>query len=164
MRTFSIQETIQSWQAEPAKAKGKPAVKAFSEGVQAAFESGSFTWQADFPPALGGTGAAPSPTALFLSALAGCAVLLIRDTLAPQLGIQVEAVAAVAQVETDSGGLVGLAGTIPDFQNLQLTITIKSSEPEAKVQELYQVWLQRCPIYLGIAKGLAIKTTLEVES
>lgn len=164
MRTFSIQETIQLWQAEPAKAKVKPAVKASSEGTQAVFESGSFSWRADFPPSLGGNGAAPSPTALFLSALAGCAVLLIRDTLASQLGVQLDAVTALAHVENDFRGLLGLDGAAPDFQNLFLTINIKSSEPEAKVQELYQVWLQRCPIYLGITRGLAVKTTLEVEN
>jgi uncharacterized OsmC-like protein len=52
-------------------------------------EHGSFSWRTDLPVPLGGANEAPSPTALLLSALAGCAVVFIRDTLAPQLGVTV---------------------------------------------------------------------------
>jgi hypothetical protein len=50
-------------------------------------EHGSFSWHTDMPVPLCGTNEAPSPTALLLSALAGYAVVFIRDTLAPQLGV-----------------------------------------------------------------------------
>ena len=40
---------------------------------------------------------APRPTALLLGARAGCVVVFIRDTLAPQLGVQVESVEATAR-------------------------------------------------------------------
>ena len=50
-------------------------------------EHGSFSWHTDMPVPLGGTNEALSPTALLLSALAGCAVVFIPDTLAPQLGV-----------------------------------------------------------------------------
>ena len=39
-----------------------------------------------------------------VSALAGCAVVFIRDTPAPQLGITVDAIEATAQCETDARG------------------------------------------------------------
>jgi hypothetical protein len=42
-------------------------------------EHGSFSWHTDMPVPLGGTNEAPSPTALLLSALAGCAVVFMRD-------------------------------------------------------------------------------------
>jgi hypothetical protein len=82
-----IEETVRLWQAEPDKAKGKPTVIARAEGSKAVMEHGSFSWHTDMPVPLGGTNEAPSPTALLLSALAGCAVVFIRDTLAPQLGV-----------------------------------------------------------------------------
>ena len=41
-------------------------------------EHGSFSWRTDMPVSLGETNEAPSPTALLLSALAGCAVVFIR--------------------------------------------------------------------------------------
>ena len=163
MTATRIHETEQLWRAERDKAKGKRAVTARADDTQAVLELGSFSWRADLPPPLGGTNAAPSPTALLLSALAGCAVVFMRDTLAPQLGVQIGEVQAVAQCETDSRGLLGIDGVAPDLQNLQLTIRIQSSDSEEKVQQLYQVWLERCPIYLALVKPLQIQTTLEIQ-
>jgi hypothetical protein len=71
MNRERIEETVRLWQAQPDKAKGKPTVIARAEGSKAVMEHGS-----------GGANDAPSPTALLLSALAGCAVVFIRDTLA----------------------------------------------------------------------------------
>jgi len=75
MNRERIEETIRLWQAQPNKAKGKPMVIARSEGNKAVMEHGSFSWGTDMPLPLGGTNEAPSPTALLLSALAGCAVV-----------------------------------------------------------------------------------------
>jgi uncharacterized OsmC-like protein len=71
-----------SGKPQPDKAKGKPTVIARAEGSKAVMEHGSFSWHTDMPVPLGGANEAPSPTALLLSALAGCAVVFIRDTLA----------------------------------------------------------------------------------
>jgi uncharacterized OsmC-like protein len=130
MKPETIRETIHLWEKEPDKAKGKPTVKARSEGAQAVIEAGTFKWQADLPPPLGGTNQAPSPTPLLLSALAGCAVVFIRDTLAPQLGVRVDGVEATAQCEADSRGLLGMEGVPPDLQNIQLTIQIQSPDDD----------------------------------
>lgn len=162
MSSATIQEATRLWQADPAKARGKPAVTGRSDGTQALLEAGSFSWRADLPQPLGGSGGAPTPTALLLSALAGCAVVFIRDTLAPQLGVEVEEVRAVAQCEADSRGLLGMEGALPDLQNLQLTIAIRSSAGEAAAQELYRLWLERCPIYLALIKPLPVSVSLEL--
>ena len=87
MNRERIEETVRLWQAQPDKAKGKPTVVARAEGSKAVMEHGSFPGAQTCPRRLGGTNEAPSPTALLLSALAGCAVVFIRDTLAPQLGV-----------------------------------------------------------------------------
>jgi uncharacterized OsmC-like protein len=163
MKPETIQATQRLWQDQPDKAKGRPAVKARAEGSQATLQAGSFTWRADLPEALGGTNQAPSPTALLLSALAGCAVVFIRDTLAPQLGVRVDAVEATAQCEADSRGLLAMGGVAPDLQNIQLSIQIQSPETEDKLQRLYQAWQERCPIYLALIKSLPVRTTLEVK-
>src|SRR5262252_570171 len=110
MTSETIRETMSLWERQPEKAKGKPTVKARSEGARAVIEAGSFSWRADLPPALGGSNEASSPTAQLLGSLAACAVVFVRDTLAPQLGIRVDAVEATAQCETDSRGLLELNG------------------------------------------------------
>src|SRR5687768_7025764 len=94
MRSEIIEATIEAWTKAPEQARGAPVVTARADDSQAVIQAGPFTWRADLPPALGGTNEAPSPTALLLSALAGCAVVFIRDTLGPQLGVRVDAVEA----------------------------------------------------------------------
>ncbi|HYQ79863.1 MAG TPA: OsmC family protein, partial [Anaeromyxobacteraceae bacterium] len=106
MTTETIGQTMRTFREQPEKARGKPQVKARSEGPQAVIEAGPFIFRADLPQALGGTNQAPSPTALLLGALAGCAVSFIRCTLAPELGVRVDGVEATARCETDARGLL----------------------------------------------------------
>jgi uncharacterized OsmC-like protein len=161
MTPETIRETMSLWAQEPGKAKSKPTVTARSDGSQAAVEAGPFSWRIDLPPALGGQNQAPSPTASLLGALAGCAVVFIRDTLGPQLGIQIDAVEATVQAETDARGLLGMDGVAPDLQNLALEIRIHSPAGESEVQKVYQVWRERCPIYLALIKSVDISLAVE---
>jgi uncharacterized OsmC-like protein len=126
-------------------------------------EHGSFSWHTDMPVPLGGTNEAPSPTALLLSALAGCAVVFIRDTLAPQLGVTLDAIEATAECVTDARGLLGMNGVAPDLSNVGLTITLQSSEPEDALRRVYQAWQERCPVYLALTKALPVATSLEIK-
>jgi uncharacterized OsmC-like protein len=155
-----IKQSIQQWTSEPEKAKVGPVVKARTDGAQAVVEAGPFSWRTDLPPTLGGENKAASPTALLLGALAGCAAVFIRDTLAPQLGMRVGSVQAEVKCKADFRGLLGMPGAIPDLDNLELNIQIQSQESEDQVQALYRVWLERCPVYLALTKPLAVKTTL----
>ncbi len=84
----------------------------------------------------------------------------MHDTLAPQLGIRIDDVSAVARCTTDARGLLGMDGVAPDLAAIELDIQVSSPEPEERIQELYRVWLERCPIYLAIAKPNAITTRL----
>ena len=160
MKPEVIEQTIQLWTKEPEKAKVSPVVKARSEGAQAVVEVGPFSWQADLPPTLGGENKAASPTALLLGALSACAVVFIRDTLAPQLGVRVDSVQAEVRCKADYRGLLAMPSTVPDIQDLEVNIQIKSPESEERIQLVYQAWLKRCPIYLALTKPLTVKATL----
>jgi uncharacterized OsmC-like protein len=163
MNRERIEETVRLWQAEPDKAKGIQAVIAKAEGSRAVIEHGSFSWRTDMPVSLGGTNEAPSPTALLLSALAGCAVVFIRDTLAPQFGVPLDAVEATAECATDARGLLGMRGVAPDLSKVRLTIALESSEPEDAVRRVYRAWRKRCPVYLALTKQLPVATKLEIK-
>lgn len=152
--------SVQLWEGEPEKAKRSPLVKAPTDGAGTVLEAGPFSWRTDLPVPLGGSNEAASPTALLLGALAGCAAVFIRDTLAPQLGVQVDSVEATAQCKTDARGLLGMEGAAPDLDELELSITIHSPDSDDKVQELYRTWQQRCPVYLALTKALPVRTTL----
>jgi uncharacterized OsmC-like protein len=156
----TIDETMTLWAADPEKAKAAPVVTARSEGEQVTLSAGPFTWQTDLPPPLGGRNAAPSPTALLLGALAGCAVVFIRDTLAPQLGVNVESISATAGCRNDMRGLLGMDGAVPDLTDVEIAIQIASPDPEENLDRLYQVWLERCPVYLALITPVPVRTSL----
>jgi uncharacterized OsmC-like protein len=152
VKTRTIEATIESWTKEPEKALGAPVVTARADDSQAVIQAGPFTWRADLPTALGGANQAPTPTALLLGALAGCAVVFVRDTLAPQLGIRIDAVEATVRCETDARGLLGLAGAEPDLRGVSLDVSVTSPDGEDAVARIADVWQQRCPIYLALIK------------
>ncbi|MEX2622776.1 MAG: OsmC family protein [Acidimicrobiia bacterium] len=164
MRAEVISETAKLWDTEPDKAKGTPTVKARSEGALAVMEAGPFSWQADLPSLLGESNQAPSPTALLLSALAGCAVVFIRDTLGPQLGVSIESVEATASCEADSRGLLGIEGAEPDLRNVAIDIRVASPDGEDGVNRVMAAWKERCPIYLSLIKPMAVRVDFGVEN
>ena len=161
MQPETISQTVRLCEEQPEKAQSKPTVKARTEGSQAVMEAGQFSWRSDLPEPIGGTNQAPSPTALLLSALAGCAVVFIHDTLAPQLGVRVDAVEATAQCEADGRGLLGMAKAEPDLKNIRLDIRVQSSDDESDVQKVYEAWQERCPIYLALTKAIDVSLNTE---
>jgi uncharacterized OsmC-like protein len=156
MRTETIQETLAAWTAEPAQARSSPTVTARSEDGQAVIQAGPFTWRADLPAPLGGTNLAPSPTALLLSALAGCAVVFVTDTLGPQLRVDIKAVEVTVRCDTDARGLLGMDGAQPDLQNVTLDVTLETPDGEAGVAEIARAWQERCPIYLALERPTSV--------
>lgn len=162
MTTEAIERTIKTWTGEPVRAAGRPTVKARTLCSKAVIESGSFTWSADLPAALGGTNSAPSPTVLLLSALAGCAVTFIRDTLGPQLGVRIYSVNATASCESDSRGLLGMDGVEPDLRNVTLDLRIESPDGEAAVDRVLDIWKERCPVYLALLKPVQVTVSAAV--
>lgn len=87
-----------------------------------------------------------------LGALGGCAVVFVQDTLAPQLGIRVDAVEATVRCEADARGLLGMDGAQPDLRNVTVEVSVSSPDGEAAVAEIARVWQERCPIYLALLK------------
>jgi len=158
----TIHETRRLWEADPDKARAKPTVTARADGSQAAIQAGPFTWREDLPATLGGTNEAPSPTLLLLGALAGCAVVFIRDTLAPQFAVRISDVKATVRCETDFRGLLGMGAVPADLGNLQLDVEISSPDDEADVQQVCRAWRERCPIYLALLKPTSVAATFRV--
>ncbi|MBW3576927.1 MAG: OsmC family protein [Actinobacteria bacterium] len=150
MDSETINRTVEAWETDPEKARSTPTVTARSENGQAIIAAGPFTWRADLPEPLGGTNQAPSPTALLLGALAGCAVVFVRDTLGPQLGIPIDSVSATVRCDADARGLLGLDGAVPDLRGLDLQVAVATPAGEDGISEIARVWQQRCPIYLAL--------------
>jgi uncharacterized OsmC-like protein len=159
-----IQHTSRLWRANPEQAQDRQTVTAVLEGPAASFASGGFDWRADLPSALGGGDSAPSPTALLLSALAGCTVLVLRNLLAPQLGVTLRSVKATASCESDDRGLLGIGETAADLRNLVLKVEIDSPSPQEKIDALLAVWRQRCPVYLALTQPQEVELSVNLRA
>jgi uncharacterized OsmC-like protein len=157
-----IRDTEERFRSDPEAARATPAVTATLANGRARLSAGNYNWEADLPAALGGSNLAPTPTAYLLGALAGCGVVFVRDTLAPQLGIQVDDVSAVARCSTDARGLLGMDGALPDLSSLEIEIRISTSAPQERIDELRRVWEERCPIYLAITRPNDVALRLTV--
>ena len=160
--TMTAIDAEATFRADPAKARSNPTVTATLANGRARLSAGSFNWDADLPAVLGGENLAPSPTAYLLGALAGCAVALLRDTLAPQFGVELDDVTAAASSVSDLRGLVGLDGAAPDLTELKLDIQVATSSPQDRVDAMFAAWRERCPIYLALLNPNAIELTTRV--
>ncbi len=157
-----ISETEARFVADPAAARSTPTVTATLANGRARLSAGPFNWDADLATAIGGGNLAPSPTAYLLGALAGCAVALIHDTLAPQFGVHIDDITAVARASVDSRGLLGMDGVAPDLAELELEIRIVSRDGPERTEPMLDAWRARCPIYLALLKPKGIALSAQV--
>lgn len=155
----TIQDTYATFSADPEAARTAPAVAATLNNGFARASAGPFNWDIDLPGPLGGGNQAPSPTAYFLGALAGCAVAFVNDTLAPEFDVEIDGITATAGCSADLGGLVGVPDSDPRLRDLRLTVEISSTGPGDRLAALQQAWRERCPIYLAIAEPNDIDLT-----
>ena len=56
----TIRQTVRIFDELPEKLNNKPTVKAHTDGIQAAIESGPFSWRSALSESIGGTNQAPS--------------------------------------------------------------------------------------------------------
>jgi uncharacterized OsmC-like protein len=158
--TMTAIDAAATFRDDPAKARSAPTVTATLANGRARLSAGSFNWDADLPAILGGENLAPSPTAYLLGALAGCAVAFLRDTLAPEFGVEIGDVTAAASSVSDLRGLIGIDGAAPDLTELKLDIKVSSSSPQDRVDAMFAAWKERCPVYLALLNPNAIDLTM----
>jgi uncharacterized OsmC-like protein len=145
-----LMETGARFRADPDAGRTRPSVTATLHDDRARIEAGPFSWDADLPLSIGGTNGAPSPTAYLLGALAACGVVFLNDTLAPEFGVTLHGITAVARCKADLAGLLGVDGAVPDLTDLEIEFTLDTPDPESKTQPMLDAWERRCPIYLAL--------------
>jgi uncharacterized OsmC-like protein len=157
MTTQSITDAETKFSADPGTARGNPAVTATLVEGRARLSAGAFTWDADLPTVIGGTNQAPSPTAYLLGALAGCGVAFLHDTLAPQFGVRIDALTAVARCSTDLRGLIGMDGASPELGDIAIDIEVTTPDRGAAVDAMFAAWEERCPIFLALVRPRSVE-------
>ena len=78
------------------------------------------------------------------------------------MGHQQYAYSNTLSCTADGRGAIGMSESIPDLQDMAITIQVKWSENNEKVRQVYDAWLERCPVYIALIKSLKVGTTLEI--
>ena len=145
-----LSESVEKFRADPGTAVTTPTVTATLLNGHARLSSGPFNWESDLGPAVGGENLAPSPTAYLLGALAGCGVIFVRDTLAPQFDVTLTDIEATASCRSNVAGLLGVEGADPALADIALTLRVSSPDRAERVDAMLAAWRERCPIYLAL--------------
>ncbi len=130
--------------------------------LSTAVQARQFAFVVAEPESLGGTDEAANPIEYLLGALNGC-VTVVVETVAAELALPVESVHTHASGTIDLRGFAGTADVSPHFQQLTLTVTLRSDVPEDRLGELKAQVLRRCPLYnLVKDAGVDIREVWEV--
>ncbi len=159
-----VSGTVDKLRNDPTAGVAKPSVTASLANGHARLSSGPFNWECDLGAAIGGENLAPSPTAYLLGALAGCGVVFLRDTLAPQFGVTLDGAQATARCRTDVAGLLGIEGRTPALDQMELSITVSSPDPADRLDAMFAAWRERCPIYLALINPNQVTVEFQTEA
>jgi uncharacterized OsmC-like protein len=158
-----LAESVAKMTADPAAGRAKPTVTAELANGRARLSSGPFNWDADLGPAIGGGNLAPSPTAYLLGALAGCAAVFLADTLAPLFDVQIDGITAIARCSSDASGLLGIDGRDPALGDIELEVVVSSPDPQARLDQVFAAWRERCPIYVALLRPNDVKVQFSID-
>jgi pyruvate dehydrogenase E2 component (dihydrolipoamide acetyltransferase) len=115
------------------------------EGMQAAIQSGGFTWTADEPPELGGDDTAPSPVEQFLGSLASCLTLMI-STVADRRDVPIDDIEVSVDATPDEGRIERLdvvVTLVSDADSQQLERVVGTAERACYVNDLIKEDIER---------------------
>lgn len=100
----------------------------------------------DEPPSVGGTDAGMSPMELMLVALGGCQCI-VAAAFARAQGVDLQDMWVELEGDFDPSGFArGAPGVRPGFNEIRMTIHIKSDSPPEKLQEFVKFIGSRCPV------------------
>ncbi|MBI3129144.1 MAG: OsmC family protein [Candidatus Tectomicrobia bacterium] len=106
----------------------------------------SLAWMADEPKAAGGEDAGPTPREMALGALAAC-VTIVTHKVAEDLKFRYSDQSIEVRGTADPRGAKDADnGISPNFDHVQVKITLVTDEPEERVAELKRQHKGRCPI------------------
>lgn len=104
---------------------------------------------------MGGRERGPNPMESMLAALAACENITAK-VIAGETGFQLDGMTFEITAELDPQGIMGDPKVRTYFERVQLTATLKTTEPDGRVQALRQAVERRCPAY-GLFKAANVE-------
>lgn len=123
-----------------------------------AFPGGETIFEADFPPPMGGTGAAPNPLAYcFWGGLACYAMTFAQE--AARRGIELRALRAEVSTDVDLSRALGVSER-PPVEEIEWRLDVDSDAPAEQLDELKLLSDEHCPGAYCIKNPIALSTSL----
>jgi len=114
------------------------------DGMRCEFSEDDWTFAADMPEPIGGTGTAPTPSTFARVAL--CTCLAIGYSMrAAYLGIPIRGVEVELRAESDVRGLFSGQAEVPNYSALGYVVTFDSDAPESDLQRVLDEADERSP-------------------
>ncbi|MGI9598144.1 MAG: OsmC family protein [Acidimicrobiales bacterium] len=99
----------------------------------------------DEPKTSGGSETGPTPMEMLLASLVGCECVMIHNV-ASAMNFDYEGVELEASGTVDLRGPKGVPGIRPYFDTVDLKVTIYTSEPRERMEQLARNAEARCPV------------------
>ncbi|MHA1378332.1 MAG: OsmC family protein [Candidatus Helarchaeota archaeon] len=117
----------------------------------------------DEDAAIGGANAGPNPSSTLLGAIGGCMIATI-EAWSQILDVPYDSVEIRIKGDLDLRGMLGIDEKIkPEYQNIDIKVSVKSGADEAKVKELIETAEQYCPVSNSVKNPVTINMTVNCE-
>lgn len=116
------------------------------------------TFQADFPPPMGGTGSAPSPLAYCFWGGIACYAMTYAQEAAKQ-GVRLRALRARAEAELDMTRALGVTDN-PPVQGIDWHLDVDADAPRETLDELKRLADEHCPGVYCMRNPIELTTRL----
>ncbi len=122
------------------------------------FPGGEVVFEADFPPPMGGQGAAPNPLAYcFWGGLACYAMTFAQE--AARRGVELRALRARVEAKVNLSRALGVSDD-PPVDGINWNLEVDSDASPAQIQELKEISDERCPGAYCIRNPIPLNTTV----
>jgi uncharacterized OsmC-like protein len=106
------------------------------DGLRCRIEECGYTLEADLPAALGGTGTAPTPSALVRAAIGSCLAMGYRLR-AARHGVDVRSIRVIVETDSVIAGMLSTEGTdAAGFGGIRYHVEITSDAPHEQVRAI----------------------------
>lgn len=123
------------------------------------YPKGETVFEADFPPPMGGTGAAPNPLAYCFWGGLACYAMTFAQEAAMQ-GIELRALRARLTTEVDQSRALGVTDNAP-VERIDWYLEVDADAAADKVEELKRLADEHCPGVYCVRKPIRLETHLE---
>ena len=132
----------------------------FGAGQEDTSRTEDFTYDADHPAVLVGTGHGPTPVEFLLHALAACLTAGLANIAAAR-GVTLTEVESTIEGDIDLLGILGLSKTVRNgYQGIRASFSIKGDAPPEQLQEIVEQSRARSAVFDVLTNGVPVSLSV----